>query len=74
MRFITRQSLRVVSQQLLFFKNVNSTNSLAVVNANIYGQSGNGTKRNYSAHFSYVPDTVASSEGETVRMNLFQGK
>lgn len=28
--------------------------------------------RNYSAHFSYVPDTVPSSEGETVRMNLFQ--
>lgn len=28
--------------------------------------------RQYSAHFTYVPDTVPSSEGDTARMNLFQ--
>jgi len=26
----------------------------------------------HSSHFTYVPDTVSTSEGETVRMNLFQ--
>lgn len=31
-----------------------------------------GPMRFYSAHFSYVPDTVPSNAGETVRMNLFQ--
>lgn len=29
-------------------------------------------RRNYSAHFTYVPDTVSPNEGETARMNLFQ--
>jgi hypothetical protein len=26
----------------------------------------------HSSHFTYVPDTVSTPEGETVRMNLFQ--
>lgn len=26
----------------------------------------------HSSHFTYVPDTVSPSEGETVRMNMFQ--
>jgi len=28
--------------------------------------------KNYSSHFTYTPDTVPATEGETVRMNLFQ--
>lgn len=36
------------------------------------GATQSQSHRNYSAHFTYVPDTVPSSEGETARMNLFQ--
>lgn len=30
------------------------------------------TVRRYSSHFTYVPNTVPASEGETARMNMFQ--
>ena len=47
--------------------NYNSSNNKYVI-----GQGQVEQRRNYSGHFTYVPDTSPSSEGETVRMNFFQ--